>query len=153
MSFDIDIQRIDNSALVPNDQQIKSWAQLALKSLLTKAELTIRIVDTTEMQTLNKQYRSKDYPTNVLSFPSSIPATLREKLDSHFIGDIIICPNILSKESVEQNKVLDHHWAHMIVHGVLHLLGYDHINQTDEEKMQALEIQILSQLGIDNPYE
>jgi probable rRNA maturation factor len=89
----------------------------------------------------------------VLSFPSSIPEELRQALGSHFIGDIILCPSVLAQESVEQAKLLEHHWAHIVIHGVLHLLGYDHIDEADEKKMQALEIQILHQLGIDNPYE
>ncbi len=153
MSFDIDIQRIDDDAFELTDAQIIDFAMAALSRLLQQAELTIRIVNANEIQALNSQYRQKHYPTNVLSFPSSIPLELREELDSHFIGDIIICPSVLAQESIEQNKALTHHWAHMVVHGVLHLLGYDHIEATDEAKMQALEIEILHQLGIDNPYE
>lgn len=153
MSFDIDIQRIDQTALQLNDTQIITWAKSALTGLVSAAELTIRIVDEADIQSLNKQYRHKDYPTNVLSFPSSIPKELQEQLDTNFIGDIIICPSVLAKESDEQAKSLEHHWAHMVIHGVLHLLGYDHINEADEIKMQTLEIQILHQLGIDNPYE
>lgn len=153
MSFDIDIQRIDQTALQLNDTQIITWAKSALAGLVSAAELTIRIVDEADIQSLNKQYRHKDYPTNVLSFPTSIPKELREQLDTNFIGDIIICPSVLARESDEQAKSLEHHWAHMVIHGVLHLLGYDHINEIDEKKMQSLEIQILHQLGIDNPYE
>ena len=153
MSFDINIQRIDNTAIKLTDAQILSWAKSALLPLISQAELTIRIVDAKEMQGLNNHYRHQDNPTNVLSFPSSIPEELRQALGSHFIGDIILCPSVLAKESVEQAKLLEHHWAHIVIHGVLHLLGYDHIDEADEKKMQAVEIQILHQLGIDNPYE
>ena len=153
MSFAIEIQRVDKTALPFNDQQIISWAKSALTPLIAAAELTIRIVGETEIRSLNKQYRHKDDSTNVLSFPSSVPQQIQEELKTHFIGDIIICPSVLTKESDEQAKALEHHWAHMVVHGILHLLGYDHIQAADETKMQTLEIQILQQLGIDNPYE
>ena len=102
-----------------------------------------------ESQQLNSQYRQKDKPTNVLSFPFEVP----EGIELNLLGDLVVCASVVEQEAKEQNKVLFHHWAHMIVHGCLHLLGYDHINDADADEMEALEVKILAKLAISNPYE
>ena len=111
-------------------------------------EMTVRIVDEDESQTLNATYRDKDKPTNVLSFPFEAPPGVELPL----LGDLVVCKQVVEDEAVEQNKLLSHHWAHMLVHGTLHLLGYDHINDDEAEHMESLEVQILNSLGIDDPY-
>ena len=107
------------------------------------------MVNIDESQQLNKQYRHKDKPTNVLSFPFEVP----EGIELNLLGDLVVCAPVIQQEATEQGKVLFDHWAHMIIHGCLHLLGYDHINDTDADEMEALEIKILAQLSINNPYE
>jgi len=132
---------------LPDNQQILHWAQAAL-SEMDVAELTIRITDDNEIAELNSQYRNKSKPTNVLSFPADIPAELNLPL----LGDIVICASVVEKEADEQNKSLEAHWAHMVVHGTLHLLGYDHIEDQAAEEMETKEIEILNKLGFANPY-
>ncbi len=109
----------------------------------------MRIVDEDESQQLNGQYRQKDKPTNVLSFPADLP----EELQLPLLGDLVICAPVVAREAEDQNKALDAHWAHMLVHGTLHLLGYDHIDETDATEMEALETQIITELGFAPPYE
>jgi len=124
--------------------QIRRWVQAAL---LAPAELTIRFVDTEEGQTLNRDYRGKDYATNVLTFAYT------EDEDSEVTqADIILCTDVLEKEAREQKKALLDHAAHLIVHGVLHAQGYDHEEEEEANEMEALEIEILATLGFDNPY-
>ncbi|MCK5191212.1 MAG: rRNA maturation RNase YbeY, partial [Methylococcales bacterium] len=120
-----------------------------LKDESQDAEVVIRIVDEAEMIRFNEQYRGKKGPTNILSFPFESP----EGFDSNLLGDLLICAPVVENESRLQNKKLEHHWAHMIVHGVLHLLGYDHIDDKEAEEMEALEIKILKTIKIKNPYE
>ena len=110
--------------------------------------MTVRIVDETESQQLNFDYREKDKPTNVLSFPFQCPPGIELPL----LGDLVICAGVVAQEATEQNKSLDAHWAHMVVHGSLHLLGFDHINDDDAAQMEAEEVTILQQLGFTNPY-
>lgn len=111
-------------------------------------ELTVRVVEADESQELNATYRGKDKPTNVLSFPFEQPPGLNLPL----LGDLIVCQSVVAEEAIQQNKPLVAHWAHMLVHGTLHLLGYDHINDEEAEQMERLEVQILNSLGIDDPY-
>lgn len=125
--------------------QIRRWIQAAL---FAPAELTIRFVDAEEGRTLNRDYRGKDYATNVLSFPVELPPGVKLPL----IGDLVICAPVVAREAKEQGKPARNHWAHMTVHGVLHLLGYDHIDDDEAEAMEALETRILAGLGIDDPY-
>jgi probable rRNA maturation factor len=111
-------------------------------------ELSIRLVEPEESQSLNHQYRHKDKPTNVLSFEFEVP----EGLSLNLLGDLVICSDIVSSEAISQNKPLLSHWAHMVIHGCLHLLGFDHINDNEANEMEALEIEILAKLDINNPY-
>ncbi len=105
------------------------------------------------MQHYNHSYRGKNNATNILSFPFERPPGLPEDADvDGFLGDIIICPTVLTKEAREQGKLLNHHWCHILIHGILHLVGYDHIDEADAAEMESLEISLLTELGIDNPY-
>lgn len=119
-----------------------------MQSEQESSEVTIRIVDEAEMTELNETYRHKSGPTNVLSFPFDAPIELEVKL----LGDIVICASVVNKEAKAQGKSSDAHWAHMVVHGILHLQGYDHIEDDEAEVMEALEINLLQQLGYTNPY-
>ena len=142
--YQIAVQRASTVASIPKNKELKQWAIAALSAKIDEAEVTIRIVDVSEMTELNTRYRHKQGPTNVLSFPFDIPPLL---------GDIIICAEVVQREANEQHKSLEAHWAHMVVHGVLHLLGYDHEIENDALKMEAEEIIILSGLNFPNPYQ
>jgi probable rRNA maturation factor len=116
-------------------------------------EIGIACVDNAESHKLNLEYRQKDKPTNVLSFPSDIPEEVLSMLDALPIGDLVICIPVVLKEAIEQNKTPIEHFTHMLVHGTLHLMGYDHeTSDEDAEEMEALEIEILAKLGFSNPY-
>ncbi len=148
MSIILDLQQASNAANLPDPAQFQQWLDAAVLPFQTDAEVTIRIVDNAESQQLNLQYRGKDKPTNVLSFPFQCPPGIELPL----LGDLVICAEVVATEASEQRKALSAHWAHMVVHGCLHLLGFDHINDADAEEMEAEEILILQQLGIANPY-
>lgn len=135
----------------PSQDQITKWATTALTHYPKECELSVRIVSEAEMTELNHVFRQKNKPTNVLSFPSELPETVASDLP--LLGDIAICATVVEKEAKEQQKESAAHWAHMVIHGVLHLLGYDHVNDADAEKMEALEIELLQQLGFNNPYQ
>jgi probable rRNA maturation factor len=147
----IEVQRVVSHSSIPTSTQLKSWAKAALAKEMLKAELTIRIVDKEEIQMLNSTYRHKNKPTNVLSFPFEMPDGV--EMDAPILGDIIICADVILEEAKEQDKTYAAHWAHMVVHGILHLQGYDHENDHDAEIMEAKEIKILKKLGFDNPYQ
>lgn len=151
MSYYIDIQHACESPIPVTDDMLSHWAQLSLKRYRDTAELTLRLVDAAEITHLNHHYRKKNQPTNVLAFPATYSQEI--ELDYPLLGDVIICPSVLEEESKALNKPLTDHWAHIVIHGVLHLLGYDHIEEEDATVMQAIEIQLLAQLGFDNPYE
>lgn len=146
----IDVQVATNIELPLSIVDIKKIAEHALSHTNIPTEITIRIVDNTEIQDLNKRFRNKDKPTNVLAFNADIPKEI--ELSHNYLGDVIIAPQVLLHESELYDKKLTSHWTHIITHGILHLLGYDHINEEDEKIMQALEIKLLKQLGIDDPY-
>lgn len=147
LDLDLQLASVDTDNL-PSEQDFNQWITLALPQNGTVYELTVRIVDEEESQSLNHQYRGKDKATNVLSFPFEVP----EGIDLPLLGDLIVCRQIVEKEAIEQNKNLFHHWAHMVIHGTLHLRGFDHINDDDAQEMESLEISILEQLDIPNPY-
>ena len=136
---------------VPAPASFRRWVEAALAGARRRrpAELSIRIVGTREGRTLNRTYRDKDYATNVLSFPVELPPGMRLPL----LGDIAICAPVVRREATEQDKHIAHHWAHLTVHGVLHLLGYDHVVETEAVRMEALETRILKGLGIADPYQ
>lgn len=146
--IELDLQIASVFSPLPSEADFLRWAQAALTSLKPDAELTIRIADEAESQQLNHEYRGKDKPTNVLSFPFDSPAGI----DLPLIGDLVICPQVVAKEAEEQEKSLQDHFAHMVVHGCLHLLGFDHIEPSDAEEMETLEKKLLAELGIDDPY-
>lgn len=148
MSIDLDLQLACEFDNLPSQQQFELWADKALEPYREHAELTIRIADETESQELNSQYRGKDKPTNVLSFPFDAPPGIELPL----VGDLIICPQVVHKESIEQEKTFHDHFAHMVIHGCLHLLGFDHINEQDAVEMESIEKALLAELGIDDPY-
>ncbi len=151
MKYHIEIQHACNEAIPVTDEALISWAQLALATQCDSAELTIRLVDLEEITHLNHFYRKQNKPTNVLAFPANIPEGVI--LDVPLLGDIIICPAVLQQESLALDKSLTAHWALIVLHGVLHLLGYDHIEEDDATIMQTLEIKLLAELGLDNPYQ
>lgn len=137
------------------DQQFCENCLAAAQAIAQKSgQLTVslRFVSSTESQELNSTYRHKQTPTNVLSFPAELPAGLLASLESEPIGDIVVCPEVVTAEAEQQHKQLQDHWSHMLIHGFFHLLGYDHESEADAEKMEALEIKCLKKLGISNPY-
>jgi probable rRNA maturation factor len=148
MAITVDLQIIEESSELPSEQQFQSWVEAALSGRKDDAELTIRIVDEQESQQLNHDYRDKDKSTNVLSFPFEAPPGVIINL----LGDLIICANVVKMEAQNQHKTIIAHWAHMVTHGCLHLLGYDHINNEDAQIMEYIEIDILQGLGFDDPY-
>ena len=135
---------------LPTEEQLNQWVLAALDGRcdLDEPELTIRITDEAESQELNHEYRGKDYPTNVLSFPFEAPPEVPIPL----LGDLVICAQVVFREATEQNKTAESHWAHMVIHGCLHLLGYDHINDDEAEEMEGIERQIMASLGFEDPY-
>jgi len=138
----------DNKLPAPDPTQFQKWLTPVAKKLNISGEVCIKIIDETESQDLNNTYRRKDKPTNVLSFPSEIP----DFVESSHLGDLAICAPIVEQEAQAQNKNINHHWAHLTIHGCLHLFGYDHIEDQEAEEMEALEIEVLAELGIENPY-
>ncbi|MEH0665424.1 rRNA maturation RNase YbeY [Vibrio scophthalmi] len=150
MSIELDLQlAVEQETGLPTFEQFSQWLNAAVTLFQSDAEVTIRIVDSEESQQLNHEYRGKDKPTNVLSFPFEAPPGIEMDL----LGDLIICRQVVEQEANEQGKPLMAHWAHMVVHGSLHLLGYDHIEDDEAEEMESLEIEILDKMGITNPYE
>ncbi|CAH6932798.1 endoribonuclease YbeY [Vibrio chagasii] len=149
MSIELDLQlAVENEQGLPTEQDIQLWLDKTIPQFQESAELTIRIVDTEESHQLNHEYRGKDKPTNVLSFPFEAPPGIELDL----LGDLIICRQVVEKEAEEQNKPLLAHWAHMVVHGSLHLLGYDHIEDDEAEEMESLETEIMQAMGFEDPY-
>lgn len=144
----LEIQDVFQSEGQPTAEQFQTWVDIALADYRQDAELVIRIVDEQESAELNQQYRHKQGPTNILSFPIELP----DGVELDLLGDLVVCAPVLEREALQQHKGLSDHWAHIIVHGVLHLLGYDHIEDSDAEQMEALEIAILNKLNIKNPY-
>ncbi|MFC3912075.1 rRNA maturation RNase YbeY [Pseudaeromonas sharmana] len=150
MSVTLDLQlACADSAGLPAEADFQRWLDAAILPFQQEAEVTVRVVDSAESHQLNQTYRGKDKPTNVLSFPFECPPGVELPL----LGDLVICRQVVEQEAQEQNKPLLAHWAHMVVHGSLHLLGYDHIEDDEAEEMEALEIEFLAALGYANPYQ
>ncbi len=145
----IDLQLVcENTDNLPSEAQIQAWVNRAIQPAFSDVEMTVRIVDEAESHDLNLTYRGKDKPTNVLSFPFECP----DEVELSLLGDLVICRQVVEKEAEEQGKPLMAHWAHMVVHGCLHLLGYDHIEDAEAEEMEGLETEIMQSLGFDDPY-
>jgi len=144
----IEIQIATEISDYPDERQFQQWVDAALAAREQDAEIVIRLVDDAESAELNLQYRHKPGPTNILSFPFVAP----EGMELDLLGDLVINAPLIKQEAAKQHKPVLHHWAHITVHGVLHLLGYDHIEDQDAEQMEAREIEILKQLNIANPY-
>jgi len=147
MAIQLDIQLAVQDANIPSVSEFKAWAQ-KIPSPEIDSSVCLRIVGENEVRELNKRYRNIDKPTNVLSFGADIP----EELGLNILGDVVICASVVFQEAVDQEKKLTSHWAHLLVHGILHLQGFGHENDSQAEIMEALEINILEQLGMGNPY-
>jgi len=145
----LDIQLVSQLASIPSKEKFQAWIDAVLQSAEEDSEIVIRVIDEPEMIQFNEQYRHKSGSTNILSFPFDAP----EGVGSDLLGDLLVCAPVVEREAMQQNKQIEHHWAHMIVHGTLHLLGYDHADDKDAEEMEASEIKILKTIKINNPYE
>jgi probable rRNA maturation factor len=149
MSYLIDIEINSINKHIPSVENIEHWISVALHSdELVNAEVSVYIVDEIESQELNLQYRAINKPTNVLSFPADI----HEAVGVPLLGDLVICAPIVEREAAEQGKSLNAHWAHMLIHGTLHLLGYDHIEDDEADVMEALETYLITQMNFPAPY-
>ena len=133
---------------VPASTSFRKWVAAALSGRIREADLAIRIVDEREGRALNRHYRGKDYATNVLSFPAELPEGVKLPL----LGDLVICAPVVAREASEQGKTVTAHYAHLTVHGVLHLLGWDHEDDKEAEAMEQLEREVLAELGLPDPY-
>ncbi len=149
MPYQIDVEVNSSSTKIPSVENIELWIRAALQSdELNQAEVSVYVVDEAESQELNAQYRGKDKPTNVLSFPADIP----DEIGIPLLGDLVVCAPVVEREALEQGKSLEAHWAHMLIHGTLHLLGYDHIDDDEADVMEALETRLITQLNFPAPY-
>jgi probable rRNA maturation factor len=154
MSVRIDVQRATDENSTPGDAFVAEWVRRAIEAAHDsgKSEVSVRIVDAEEIRALNLDYRGKDRPTNVLSFPAGDVAGLPDDEPAP-LGDIVVCASVVRDESVAQGKSIPDHWAHMLVHGALHLLGHDHQSDSEANAMEALETRILGAHGIGDPYK
>ncbi|WP_129775197.1 rRNA maturation RNase YbeY [Peristeroidobacter soli] len=163
MKLAVTVQVASSRRGVPHARSLNRWAQAACAPYLPRDDrdlaLTIRVVGAAESRRLNRTWRAKDKPTNVLSFPAAALAPGKNGVPTRFpakefseLGDLAICAPVVAREAKEQGKPAQAHWAHMVVHGVLHLLGFDHENDRDATAMEAREVKILAQFGYDNPY-
>jgi len=150
VKLDVQYACASDTAL-PVIEDFQRWADVAWCETGV-AEVVIRLVNEAESRNLNHQYRGKDSATNILSFPMEVPDEMAAMVDEIMLGDLVICAPVVAQEAIEQNKILMHHWAHMVIHGMLHLQGYDHITDDEAEEMERLEIKLLQQLGMTNPY-
>ena len=150
--LDVSVSYALPRAGIPAATSFRRWVAAALKGRIREADLAIRIVDAKEGQSLNHHYRGKDYATNVLSFPAELPEGLPEGVKFPLLGDLVICAPVVAREAGEQGKPLNDHYAHLTVHGTLHLLGWDHEDEKEAEAMEQLEREILAELDIEDPY-
>jgi probable rRNA maturation factor len=144
----VNVQYIYQDSSIPDKSRFENWVNAALNNNTDNAELTIRVVDEEEGTALNETWRDGNGPTNVLSFPTEG----LDEIEPGLLGDIVICAPVVQKEALEQEKNQESHWAHMVIHGTLHLIGYDHNNDKEADEMESLEINILKDLGYTNPY-
>lgn len=150
MAVDIELSISEgvDEATLPSEEKFHQWAQ-ACYSGDGEVVASLQIVGSDEMQSLNKNYRNKDKPTNVLSFPMELP----DEVGINILGDLALCDEVIESEAKQQGKAAEAHWAHMVVHGMLHLQGYDHIEDDEAELMEAKEIEIMKKLDFENPYK
>ncbi len=144
----IALQKISRLGNLPTKKQFQLWIDMALPKAKQSSEIAIRIVDEREIIALNKKFRNKNKPTNILSFPFT-PSPF---CPDNFLGDLVICASVVKTEAKEQQKKIMAHWAHLTIHGTLHLLGFDHIKTKDAVTMENLEIKLLKKLGFPNPF-
>lgn len=144
------IQSVTDKTLSPTAAKLRHWAKAALTETHHPSSLTLRLVDRDEIHTANREFRDKDKPTNVISFPCD---DIEDENGLHYIGDILICPELMNAEAIAHRKSQEAYWAHLVIHSVLHLLGHDHENEPDFARMSAIEIRLLNQLGYPNPYD
>lgn len=144
----LDLQLACEDANIPPLHNFKTWLKLAIPAEQQDWDITLRVVDEAESRMLNNDYRGKDYPTNVLSFPADVPAELNIPL----LGDLVICAAVVAREAQEQGKPIQAHWAHLCIHGALHLLGFDHETEEEANIMEALETKLVMGLGFADPY-
>ncbi len=154
MNATVEISNGCTDRWVPSAEQCDAWLNCGLQAAQQRnsCSVSLSFVEAEQSQSLNKEYRGKDKPTNVLSFPADFPTELREQVDTYPLGDIVICAWVVETEAREQGKALGAHWAHLMIHGLFHLLGYTHDEQDSALEMEALEIKSLEKLGISNPY-
>jgi len=152
MQVELEIQRATTSLSVPVDGQFQLWVEAALAGKSNQYTLAIRIVDEPEARCLNREYRNKDYATNVLSFSAELSAGLPAEITQPQLGDLLMCAPVVAREAKKQGRPETDHWAHLTIHGILHLLGYDHEQDEETDAMESLETKILANLGISDPY-
>ncbi|PCJ38737.1 MAG: rRNA maturation RNase YbeY [Moraxellaceae bacterium] len=156
----LDLQNPDNIDLTASAADFQQWINTAISCASSQAtdtsaqpsaafDITVRVVSNDEAKQLNSTYRNKDYATNVLSFPFEAP----EGVQVNLLGDIVICSSVVNKEAQEQHKTAQSHWAHLTIHGTLHLLGFDHIDDNDAHEMEAIEVNAMAKLGFPDPYQ
>ena len=147
MTLNLDLQNESGKSGVPSRSEFERWVEASLRQDYSDLEQTIRVVEENESQSLNAQFRDVNKSTNVLAFPAE-----DDYLDYECLGDLVICAPVVEREASEQGKELQAHWAHMVIHGMLHLQGFDHDNDSNAAQMESLEIKILGTLGYTNPY-
>lgn len=151
--FLLEVQNVSD-LVVPDVEWLTSCASLAYAGE-REASAVLRIVSTEEAQSLNRDYREKDYATNILSFPSDfteLPEGLLDEIEQGYLGDLVVCAEVVAQQADEQQKTASQHWAHLVIHGMLHLQGHDHISEPEASEMEAIEIKLLEKLGVPNPY-
>ncbi len=154
MNLKVEIANDCAGAWSPDNASCEQWLGGVLKMTQhdSDSNISLRFVDEAESAALNSRYRGKQGSTNVLSFPAGLPASVSQQLENAPLGDIVVCPPVVEQEADSQGKSLDAHWAHMLVHGCLHLLGYDHEDSEQARDMESVEVRVMESLGFDNPY-
>ena len=151
--FELEIQT--DGALTVDSAWLNECAAKAYEGNSSHASAVLRIIGRGEAQELNRDYREKDYATNILSFPSDfgeIPEGVLDEEEAGYLGDLVVCAEVVHDEAQQQQKTLDNHWAHLVIHGILHLQGYDHVDEQEADIMESLEIKLLKELGVPDPY-
>lgn len=156
MAIKLVVQRATQEQLLPEDRELQRWAEAVLNREVPGYEVIMRLVDEAEARQLNSSYRNRETATNVLSFPSALPEEIQSQLEAETgyrqLGDLVVCASLVNREASEQGKAVSDHWAHLVIHGILHLLGHDHQRADQASAMEQLEKEILNSLGIADPY-